>query len=93
MPTYDYKCQQCEHTFEYFQAMSDARLENCPECEGKVRRLVSGGSGLIFRGVDFTLRIMPKRIPPARVKICLSLKRKRKNPKKKVQNHEYREAG
>lgn len=55
MPTYDYKCQQCNHTFEYFQAMSDARLENCPECEGAVRRLVSGGTGLIFKGSGFYL--------------------------------------
>ncbi len=55
MPTYDYKCQNCDHTFEYFQAMSDARLENCPECRGEVRRLVSGGSGLIFKGSGFYL--------------------------------------
>jgi len=53
MPTYDYKCQQCDHTFEHFQTMSDARLEECPECEGSVRRLVSGGAGLIFKGSGF----------------------------------------
>jgi predicted nucleic acid-binding Zn ribbon protein len=35
--------------------MSDARLENCPECEGAVRRLVSGGTGLIFKGSGFYL--------------------------------------
>jgi len=55
MPTYDYICKKCDHTFEYFQAMSDTPLENCPECKGKVRRLVSGGSGLIFKGSGFYL--------------------------------------
>ncbi len=55
MPTYDYKCKECDHAFEYFQAMSDAPLELCPECTGNVRRLVSGGSGLIFKGSGFYL--------------------------------------
>ena len=33
MPTYDYKCENCDHMFEYFQAMSDLPLKKCPECE------------------------------------------------------------
>ena len=55
MPTYDYKCENCVHMFEYFQAMSDLLLKKCPECSGKIRRLVSGGSGLIFKGSGFYL--------------------------------------
>ena len=55
MPTYDYKCENCDHMFEYFQAMSDLPLKKCPECTGKIRRLVSGGSGLIFKGSGFYL--------------------------------------
>ena len=55
MPTYDYKCTKCDHVFEYFQSMSDPALEDCPKCEGLVRRLVSGGSGLIFKGSGFYL--------------------------------------
>ena len=55
MPTYDYKCKKCSHTFEYFQTMSDAPLELCPECKGELRRLISGGSGLIFKGSGFYL--------------------------------------
>jgi len=35
--------------------MSDALLDKCPECGGTVRRLVSGGSGLIFKGSGFYL--------------------------------------
>lgn len=55
MPTYDYLCSECGHGFEYFQAMSDEPLGSCPECEGIVRRLVSGGTGLIFKGTGFYL--------------------------------------
>ena len=55
MPTYDYKCKKCSHTFEYFHTMSDAPLELCPECKGELRRLISGGSGLIFKGSGFYL--------------------------------------
>lgn len=35
--------------------MSDVPLNSCPQCEGKVRRLVSGGTGLIFKGSGFYL--------------------------------------
>tara|TARA_B100001971_G_scaffold207982_1_gene229021 strand:+ start:935 stop:1195 length:261 start_codon:yes stop_codon:yes gene_type:complete len=55
MPTYDYKCEKCDHIFEHFQAMSDAPLTKCAECDGKIRRLVGGGSGLIFKGSGFYL--------------------------------------
>lgn len=53
MPTYDYKCKQCERTFEYFQSMSDAPLTVCDECGGEVKRLIAGGSGIIFKGSGF----------------------------------------
>ena len=55
MPTYDYFCEKCQNTFEYFQSMSDSALEKCPKCNNKVRRLISGGSGLIFKGSGFYL--------------------------------------
>ncbi len=35
--------------------MSDAPIENCSICSGKLRRLVSGGTGLIFKGSGFYL--------------------------------------
>ena len=55
MPTYDYFCKKCQNTFEYFQSMSDSALEKCPKCNNKLRRLISGGSGLIFKGSGFYL--------------------------------------
>lgn len=53
MPTYDYKCLNCGFTFEHFQSMTDQPVKECPKCGGKAKRLISGGTGLIFRGSGF----------------------------------------
>jgi len=53
MPTYEYKCQSCGLTFEKFQSMKDKPLGKCPECDGKVQRLISGGAAVIFKGSGF----------------------------------------
>lgn len=55
MPNYDYRCEKCAHQFEVFQRMSDDKLTDCPEegCDGKVRRLLGAGAGLIFKGSGF----------------------------------------
>lgn len=54
MPTYDYQCDACGHTFEAFQSMKDDALQTCPQCsENALRRLISGGTGIIFKGSGF----------------------------------------
>ena len=53
MPTYEYKCTKCGHLFEVFQKMSDPPVIECPRCKGPVERLISGGTGLIFKGSGF----------------------------------------
>jgi putative FmdB family regulatory protein len=53
MPTYEYKCKSCGHAFEVFQSMSDAPLKDCPECGKEIRRVINGGSGIIFKGSGF----------------------------------------
>lgn len=53
MPTYHYRCQKCAHEFEEFQSIIDEALTICPECQGPVLRLISGGAGLIFKGSGF----------------------------------------
>ena len=53
MPTYEYKCSKCAHTFELFQSMTDAPRKRCPECGGKVERLLGTGAGIIFKGSGF----------------------------------------
>ncbi|MFH0733250.1 MAG: FmdB family zinc ribbon protein [bacterium] len=53
MPTYDYKCNECGFSFEFFQKMSDKSLTECPKCKGKVKRLIGAGAGIIFKGSGF----------------------------------------
>jgi len=53
MPTYDYECTTCGHTFEAFQSMRDDPLSSCPRCRGRVRRLIGGGMGVNFKGSGF----------------------------------------
>ena len=54
MPTYEYACPKCGHTFEQYQSMIDEPLKKCPACKKTgVKRLVGGGGGLIFKGSGF----------------------------------------
>lgn len=53
MPTYEYKCNKCGYVFEQFQKITDKPLEKCPKCKGAVKRLISSGAGIIFKGKGF----------------------------------------
>ncbi len=45
MPTYEYRCQSCEHQMEAFQSIKDAALTDCPVChQPKLDRLISATS-------------------------------------------------
>lgn len=54
MPTYDYKCNACSHTFELFQSMTAKHEKKCPSCgKLKLERLIGTGAALIFKGGGF----------------------------------------
>jgi putative FmdB family regulatory protein len=61
MPTYEYFCTTCEHSFEAVQSMKDSHFEICPEAlcqvtpwgKGCVKRQLGTGAGLIFKGSGF----------------------------------------
>ena len=54
MPTYEYACDACGHEFEAFQSIKARPLRKCPECgKPRLRRQISGGGGLIFKGPGF----------------------------------------
>lgn len=56
MPTYDYKCENCESTFEFFQSMKDDPITLCPQCgHNDLKKMVSLPAGLIFKGSGFYL--------------------------------------
>jgi putative FmdB family regulatory protein len=54
MPTYDYECAACDHSFELFQGINDPKKKKCPAC-GKLslRRLFGSGAALLFKGSGF----------------------------------------
>ena len=52
MPTYDYECSN-GHQFEYLQSITAEPLSECITCGGPVRRLIGGGTGIIFKGSGF----------------------------------------
>lgn len=61
MPTYEYVCEKCGEQFEKIQPMSAKPLTTCPQdaCrqknwgKGRVKRAISGGGGLLFKGSGF----------------------------------------
>jgi len=53
MPTYEYKCEKCSHVFEKFQSIKAEPLKKCPKCGSKVKRVISAGAGIIFKGKGF----------------------------------------
>lgn len=44
MPTYDYKCEKCEHTFEEDLKIADRKIpteSSCKQCGGEVTQVVA----------------------------------------------------
>jgi len=52
LPTYSYACTECDNKFDVVQAFSDDALTQCPECEGRLRKLF-GKVGVVFKGSGF----------------------------------------
>jgi putative FmdB family regulatory protein len=55
MPRYDYRCQACGKVTEFIHSIKlDHVNKPCPGCgKRKLRRLISGGINLIFKGEGF----------------------------------------
>ena len=54
MPTYDYKCNACDHAWELFQSIKAEPEKKCPSCgKKKAQRLIGTGAGMIFKGSGF----------------------------------------
>ncbi|MDD4353796.1 MAG: zinc ribbon domain-containing protein [Candidatus Nanoarchaeia archaeon] len=47
MPTYEYKCEECNYRFEKVQGMTDTPIKICPKCKGKVNRVIGKNVGII----------------------------------------------
>ena len=53
MPTYEYQCQKCKRRHEAFQSITAKPLTRCAKCGGRLKRLISSGSGFLFKGSGF----------------------------------------
>jgi len=52
VPTYQYACTECGHSFDIVQSFSDDSLSVCPECGGRLRK-VFNAVGVVFKGSGF----------------------------------------
>lgn len=54
MPTYEYVCSSCGHTFDELESITAKPLLTCPHCgKDALQRGPGGGSGMIFKGSGF----------------------------------------
>jgi putative FmdB family regulatory protein len=54
MPTYDYTCSACNHSFELYQHITDKPVKKCPSCgKRQAQRMIGSGSAIIFKGSGF----------------------------------------
>ena len=87
MPTYDYICKKCEKMVEYFQSMSDAPKKECLVCkEDSLRRVISGGTGLIFKGSGYYLTDYKNKKNKSPEKKDTGKKKKKETSKKKIES-------
>jgi putative FmdB family regulatory protein len=56
MPTYDYRCKKCGHTWEQFQSIKAEAIKKCPECKkNQAERVIGPGAAILFKGSGFYL--------------------------------------
>jgi putative FmdB family regulatory protein len=64
MPTYEYRCRDCGHSFDIVQKMSDDPLTHCPECGGELRK-VFAPPAISFKGSGFYATDHGKKTKPS----------------------------
>jgi len=52
VPTYSYRCTECDAAFDIHQAFTEDSLTVCPTCGGKLRKVFSP-VGVTFSGSGF----------------------------------------
>lgn len=52
MPTYSYRCRDCDVAFDIQQSFEEDSLTVCPQCSGTLRKLFNT-VGVVFKGSGF----------------------------------------
>ncbi len=66
MPTYSYACAKCGNEYEKLQKMSDKTRAKCPNCGARGERLITGGTGFVFKGSGFYATDYKKAAEPSK---------------------------
>jgi putative FmdB family regulatory protein len=53
VPTYSYRCANCDYAFDQYQAFTDGSLTVCPNCGQSQLRKVFNSIGVSFTGSGF----------------------------------------
>ena len=64
MPTYEYRCRDCGHTFDVVQAMSDETLTVCPVCGGELRKVFAPPA------ISFHIGVIPELVERAQAALA-----------------------
>ena len=83
MPNYKYKCTVCDHEFDTFQRITSKPLTKCPKCNGKLRKIISGGVGVIFKGSGFYENDYKKKSTSTSKHSTINIKKTNKNSETK----------
>lgn len=51
---YDYECKNCSNVQEEIHGMNETPEIKCSKCSTIMQRIISGGSGVIFKGGGWT---------------------------------------
>jgi putative FmdB family regulatory protein len=78
MPLYEYKCQKCASVFEVIQKISDSPLTECPECGGRLKKVLAAPA-IQFKGSGFYITDYAKKREPEK---DATAKKKQKGDKK-----------
>ena len=77
MPIYEYECSDCQIRFERKQSFDEEPVAECPECQGKARRVIHS-IPVIFKGSGFYITDNRKSVEAEKGKEKLPSKEKGK---------------
>lgn len=74
---YEYECTECDNVQEEIHGMNDNPEIKCKKCEAKMSKIISGGSGFMFKGGS----------PSGDARFKKSMKQKNEKMRKKMHDH------
>ena len=52
MPIYEYVCEECDNHLEIIQKITEEPLTTCPECKGRLKKMISSTS-FVLKGTGW----------------------------------------